>query len=131
MRTDGSGPSQLDDVTRELAAREPVFHQPEFGTTRADFDRMMTDDFWEVGASGKKYSREFVLDTLEQRHKSSVPEHLVVSDFACRRVATDTYLVTYQLEQDGDRFSRRSTLWQHSPDGWKILYHQGTLISAL
>lgn len=123
--------NKLERVTRELAAREPIFHRPEFGTSRNDFDRIMADDFWEVGASGKKYSREFVLDTLEQRHKSPVSEHLTVSDFVCRPVAVDTYLVTYQLEQDGGRLSRRSTLWRLSQEGWKILYHQGTLVSGV
>jgi hypothetical protein len=29
---------------------------------------MVTDDFWEVGASGRRYGREFVLDELEARH---------------------------------------------------------------
>jgi hypothetical protein len=121
--------TQLNRVTQELRTREPIFHRPEFGTSRNDFDRMMADDFWEVGASGKKYSREFVLDTLEQRHKSPAFERLTVSDFVCHPIAADTYLVTYQLEQDGSRLSRRSTLWRLFPGGWKILYHQGTLIS--
>lgn len=118
----------LGVVARELAAREPIFHRPEFGTTRADFDRMMASDFWEVGASGKKYSREFVLDALEQRHKNPEPEYFAISDFACRAISDDTYLVTYQLEQDGGRFSRRSTLWRNAPEGWQIIYHQGTKI---
>lgn len=30
----------------ELAAREPIFHRPEFGSTRADFESMLSDDFW-------------------------------------------------------------------------------------
>ena len=119
----------IDIVAQELAAREPIFHRPEFGTSRHDFDAMLDPDFWEVGASGRVYSRQFVLDTLEQRHKSPVMERLTVSDFACRRVAADVYLVSYQLEQDGGRLSRRSTLWRNSAEGWKILYHQGTLIS--
>jgi hypothetical protein len=121
--------TDLERVVRELTAREPIFHRPEFGTSRSDFERMMSDDFWEVGASGSKYSREFVLDTLEQRHRTAVVEHLEVSDFACHRIASDTYLVTYQLEQDGGRLSRRSTLWRETNDGWQILYHQGTLIA--
>lgn len=121
--------SELERVTQELYAREPIFHRSGPGTSRGEFDRMMADDFWEVGASGAKYSRHFVLDTLEHRHKSPVLEQLVVTDFACRCVSADTYLVTYQLLQDGGRRTRRSTLWQHSEDGWKILYHQGTVIS--
>src|SRR5262245_44008821 len=45
----------------DLLQREPLFHRPEFGTTRPDFERMMAPEFWEVGASGRRYSREFVL----------------------------------------------------------------------
>ena len=47
-------------VMTELIQREPIFHRPEFGTTRADFEKMMAEDFWEVGASGQIYSRAFV-----------------------------------------------------------------------
>jgi len=42
----------------------------EFGTSRADFDKMMAPDFWEVGASGRRYSREFVFEELERRQAS-------------------------------------------------------------
>lgn len=123
-------PDELSRIARELAAREPIFHKPEFGTSRHDFDRLMAKDYWEIGASGQKYSRQFVLSALEKRHEESVSEHLTVTDFACRCIAMDTYLVTYQLEQDGGRLTRRSTLWQYSSEGWQILYHQGTLISG-
>ena len=122
--------SSLEQVTQELAAREPIFHRPEFGTTRDDFERMTDESFWEVGASGRIYSREFVLETLANRHLNPVDETWVVSDFACREVAADLFLATYQLEQDGARLSRRSTLWRLSESGWQALYHQGTLISA-
>lgn len=118
-----------EHVAEELAAREPIFHRPEFGTNRPDFEKMMAEDFWEVGASGQKYSRDLVLSTLEQRHASTVTENFSVTDFACRLIAADTCLVTYRLEQDGGRLSRRSTLWRAEPSGWKIIYHQGTLIS--
>ncbi len=126
-----AGSQSLERVTRELAAREPLFHRPEFGTSRADFEAMMADEFFEVGASGKKYPREFVLDALELRLRSPVDEELKVTDFACRRISKDIYLATYQLEQAHNRLSRRSTLWQQSAHGWKVLYHQGTLISAV
>ena len=119
----------LERVTRELTALEPIFHRPESGTSRADFEAMMADDFFEVGASGKKYPREFVLEALELRLRSPVKEQHAVTDFACRRISKDVFLVTYQLEQANNRLSRRSTLWQRSPEGWKVLYHQGTLIS--
>jgi hypothetical protein len=122
--------SSPERVSQELAALEPIFHRPESGSSRPDFEAMMADDFFEVGASGKKYPREFVLDALELRLRSPVTEDFAVTDFACRQISKDVYLVTYQLEQAHNRLSRRATLWQKSPAGWKALYHQGTLISA-
>lgn len=119
-------------MARQLAALEPIFHRPELGTARADFDRMMAEDYREVGASGRVYTRADVLEVLEERHRvpPAQPEHLVVTDFACRRIGGDTWLVTYRLEQAGGRMSRRSTLWQRGPGGWIALYHQGTLIAG-
>ncbi len=102
----------------------------EYGATYSDFDRMMAEDFWEVGASGKRYSRALVLATLAKRLPLSDTEHWVVTDFVCRHISGDTYLVTYRLEQDGGRLSRRSTLWQRAEGDWKALYHQGTLIAV-
>jgi hypothetical protein len=32
------------------------------------------------------------------------------------------------LLQDKTRLSRRATIWQRATDGWKILYHQGTIV---
>lgn len=118
----------LADVSRELAAREPIFHRPEFGITREDFERMLTEEFREVGASGQAYTREFVLDTLEQRHRKPVLEDLTVSEFRCQRIADNLYLATYLLDQAG-RLSRRATLWRRSGADWKIVYHQGTLVA--
>ena len=58
---------ELQDVLAELVRHEPLFHRPELGATRADFERMIAEDFWETGASGRRYSREFVLNELDRR----------------------------------------------------------------
>jgi hypothetical protein len=55
------------EVLEALMQREPIFHRPEFGTTRRDFENMTESTFWEVGASGRRYSREYVLEVLEER----------------------------------------------------------------
>lgn len=120
---------RLRDVLAELEAREPIFHRPELGTTRADFERMIVPDYWEVGASGRRYSREYVLDVLEQRHRTPVEENWTTRDFHCREIAADNYLLTYTLIQ-GERVTRRATLWRRTPDGWRALYHQGTVVDG-
>jgi hypothetical protein len=118
----------LHDVLAELSSREPIFHRPELGTSRADFERMTADDFWETGASGRRYSRKAVLDVLEQRYSVPHADAWETRDFHCRKLAEDVYLLTYTLLQDNTRLTRRMTIWRKTPEGWKIAYHQGTIV---
>jgi hypothetical protein len=121
-----SAPALLE-VLAELRQREPIFHRPAFGTTRRDFENMTDPDYWEVGASGRRYSREFVLDTLESRVPDPTEATWVTREFHCREIALDNYLLTYTLVQ-GARMTRRATWWRRTAEGWKILYHQGTVV---
>jgi hypothetical protein len=117
----------LAQVLHELRQREPIFHRPEFGTTRQDFEQMMDPAFWEVGASGRRYSREYVLDTLEKRAQNPTEESWEAQDFQCLELDATAYLLTYTLIQ-GERVTRRSTIWRKAELGWQILYHQGTIV---
>jgi hypothetical protein len=129
MNADSEAAAVLD----ELIAREPIFHRPEWGITRADFENMTAPDFWEIGASGRRYDRDYVLKLLEQRHASShhpllQSDEWETSGFDCRRLADGVYLLTYTMLQNKKRKTRRTTIWQRTFDGWKILFHQGTLV---
>jgi hypothetical protein len=122
--------SGLLPVFEELRCREPIFHTAAFGTTLVDFETVMAPGYWEVGASGRRYSRDFILRTL----KESPPIDAAAagwqsSDYGLRRLGPDTYLFTYTLRQ-AERLSRRATIWQITGEGWRILYHQGTIVSA-
>ena len=115
------------DVLKELIRREPIFHRPEFGTKRTDFDQMTEASFWEVGASGRRYSREYVLDVLEKRFEKPADDLWKADGFHCLEIAKDNYLLTYTLTQ-GERVTRRATIWRHTGNDWKIVYHQGTIV---
>jgi hypothetical protein len=124
-----SGESSGDaGVLAELSSREPIFHRPEFGSTRADFEAMTVEDFREIGASGRCYSRDFILDVLEKRYAVPHADVWETMDFACRRLAADVYLLTYTLLENGERRTRRSTIWQREGGAWKIVFHQGTMV---
>lgn len=114
-------------VLEELKRREPVFHRPEFAGSRAALVEMTAEDFWEIGASGRRYSRDYVLQTLAAREEDPVEDHWQTADFHCRELARDVYLLTYTLLQAG-RTTRRASLWQRSGAGWKIVFHQGTVV---
>jgi hypothetical protein len=110
-----------------LRAREPIFHRGLAGRDRAAYERVTADDYWEVGASGKVYGREVVIDTLVRRSTEPGEEHWSVHDFAVRHLGGESWLATYELHQ-GTRPSRRSSIWTSTGDGWVAQYHQGTLL---
>ena len=117
----------VEQALLELAAREPIFHRPELGT---DYGAMVTADFWEIGASGKIYTREAVLSVLRERLKNPGEDVWAASGFQCRKLSEEYFLLHYNLVQDQIRETRRSTLWHRTtaPAGWKIAFHQGTVV---
>lgn len=121
--------SDLTFVLDELTAREPIFHRPAFGQSRADFEKLMAPDYWEVGASGRRYDRVFILAELERNPPLDAEvSGWRVCDNAVRSMGENTYLLTYTLHQ-GNRITRRATIWQKLENGWQILYHQGTIVT--
>ena len=119
---------KISKIAEELKNHEPIFHHPEFGTKREDFERMTEETFWEVGASGNRYGREFILDTLEKRFNNPPKEEFEIKDFHCLEISENNFLVTYTLIQEKVRITRRTTIWKKSAEEWKIVYHQGTIV---
>jgi hypothetical protein len=119
----------LIDIQEELIRHEPLFHRPELGRTRQALEAMTAEDFWETGASGRRYSREFVIDTVLQRFSTKQEEQWTTEDFFCQQIAPGHYLLTYTLHQ-GPRVTRRASLWRHMQDRWIAVYHQGTLVAG-
>jgi hypothetical protein len=120
----------LLSTLEELRRREPIFHTPEFGSTRADFEKATAPEYWETSASGRRYGREFILRALEQNPPiDAVAAGWQCYDHAIRRLGPDIYLLTYTLRQV-ERLTRRATIWQTTATGWRVLYHQGTVVTA-
>ncbi|WUI13303.1 DUF4440 domain-containing protein [Kineococcus sp. NBC_00420] len=115
-------------VQAELQEREPIFHRPELGTSAEDLEQQMAPDFWEVGASGRCYSRHYVKDVLLRRYAAGEDDPWETSNFHCRDLGSSTYLLTYTLRQDR-RLTRRVTAWRRAETGWQVLYHQGTIVT--
>ena len=79
----------------------------------------------------RKYSGKGAVelfDLLEQRAPDPAEHTWKTRDFHCRELGPHTYLLTYTLEQ-GERVSRRSTIWRRDGDDWVIVFHQGTLVA--
>jgi len=122
--------SGLEPILDQLRSREPIFHTERFGRTLEDFDRSTAPDFWEVGASGRRYSRDFI---LEMRSREALVDADAAgwkaSGFGLRQLGPECFLLTYTLDQQG-RITRRATIWERNGESWRILYHQGTVVTV-
>ncbi len=114
-------PSDISLILAVLSRREPIFHRPRFPT-------VMANDYWEIGASGSRYDRAFILKHLARNPPVDAEvAGWQTSNFDLRMLSADTFLLAYILKQP-ERVTRRATLWHRSPDSWEILYHQGTIV---
>ena len=120
----------MSSPEEDIRALEPIFHRSPVGSSREVFEAMTDESFFEVGASGRVYKREFIIDEVSRRYASNeVDGPLDVSEFRVTSIAEAVWLATYRLNQEG-RVSRRATLWSATPAGWVALFHQGTLVDG-
>ncbi|MGA9667671.1 MAG: DUF4440 domain-containing protein [Terracidiphilus sp.] len=116
---------KLQSILAELIRREPIVRN---SASPARFREHDGGGLLGNRASGRRYFRQFILDELEKRFPIPHADIWETSDFQCRRFGEDTYLLTYTLLEDHVRLTRRSTIWRRTPTGWKIVYHQGTIV---
>lgn len=121
------------EIVTALLEREPIFHNDPPGADRAYLEELIAEDYFEIGGSGRVYSRERVIETVVDRYdREEPPVEYEVDEFAVRQIAPSMYLATYTLSQpDGHetRVTRRSTIWTDSPGHWQVVHHQGTVVA--
>ena len=114
----------MTDATAAAIAGELALLDPSVRSDRSEAARLIDPEFIEVGQGGRLWNFESVLD--EFGASSSTPR-VEVSEMDARTIALDLVLLTYVSTMD-DRSVRRSSLWRRSPEGWRVVFHQGTRI---
>jgi hypothetical protein len=111
-----------------LRALEVALHQPSVRRDRGRLERLLHPDFREFGRSGRAYDRAELLELLPQERQ---PDQVWSQDFALQPLAAGSALLTYRsarIAADGtlERHTNRSSVWQLTSEGWRMLFHQGT-----
>ncbi|MFD6513278.1 hypothetical protein [Rhodococcus sp. NPDC060176] len=127
-------PHELRLILDELMEFEPLFHRTRVAMSRDEFDAVVDPEFREIGASGARYTRDYVQSVVETRRlRGEVNDaaELVwkVDRPALDRIAPDLYLVTYRLAQ-ADRVTERSSIWRFTENRWTVMFHQGTVVES-
>ena len=121
-------PPELAPLLEELKHLESLFHAACPNASEEMFEMLVADNFWEIGASGRKYSRAFALSVLTSRQLTE-QDSWKTSDYHLSQVGETVYLLTYMLHQP-NRITRRLTVWERTDNYWKAVYHQGTVVQS-
>lgn len=99
-------------------------------STRANVERLrelLSRDFIEVGASGRRWDLTTILDLLRQESQNPDNVEITIDHLEARPLSDDFIQVFWDSDSDGRR-ARRTSLWRRSADGWEQVYHQGTVL---
>ncbi|MCQ0022099.1 DUF4440 domain-containing protein [Streptomyces somaliensis DSM 40738] len=118
------------DPVAAAVAGELRLLEPAVRTSREEAARLLDPEFTEVGASGRRWTREEMLAELPAMEGGAAdgPRH-EVSGMAGVPLAPGVVHLTYETILGGRRV-RRSSLWRRAADGtgapWRMYHHQGT-----
>ncbi|MFD9680664.1 hypothetical protein ACFWAD_12365 [Rhodococcus sp. NPDC059969] len=127
-----TAPDELRLILDELMEFEPLFHRTRVAMSRDEFDAVVDPEFREIGASGARYTRDYVQSVVETRRLRGEVNDAAelgwrVDRPALNRIAPDLYLVTYRLAQ-AHRVTERSSIWRFTENRWSVVFHQGTVV---
>lgn len=118
----------MDELLELLKSAEIALHEPSTRRDRSKVEALLHETFLEIGRSGKCWNRAEMLDYLAAEE---VDNRVFSRDFALTLLDTNVALLTYRSAKiddfgTGSKFTLRSSIWMHTPEGWKLRFHQGT-----
>lgn len=121
-------------MIQTLLPLEHAHLTPGVRSSRAALESLLHESFTEIGASGRLYTRDTILPILLAPQPFPPRQ---ISDFHARPITDTVALTTYTLTRtdneaggNAQHHSRRSSLWLHEHNTWRLVFHQGANLSA-
>ena len=118
-----------DQDVRTVIGRELWLLQPQVRAAPGAVEALLHPEFCEFGASGRRWSQADMITALAAEEPGGEDPTITATEITGARLADDVIHLTY-ISQRGDRSARRSSIWLRTQDGWRVYFHQGTLIPA-
>ena len=116
----------MEDSCKLLEQLELGLLDPARRADSALLDRLIADDFTEVGASGRTFAKDEVLARLPgETGVAFQAEHMQV-----KLLSSTVGIVTYTATRTADGASaksKRCSVWRLNQGEWQMIYHQGTV----
>jgi hypothetical protein len=105
---------------------ELELHEPSVRSDAGRLGELLDPDFVEFGASGRRWDRASIMESLLAEPVSENGDTIEATDVAAQRLADDVVLVTYTT-QTPERRALRSSIWRRVDGRWRMYFHQGTV----
>ncbi|MEV7028669.1 DUF4440 domain-containing protein [Streptomyces sp. NPDC093272] len=87
---------------------------------------LLDPEFTEIGASGRRWDAVSILSVTGDGSVSA-QSPVEVSEMSATVLAPGIVHLTYRADNQGRR-ARRSSVWRLTESGWRVYFHQGTLV---
>jgi hypothetical protein len=115
---------QYSELKEKLFRYEIDFFCAEFCKDVNNLESRLGEDFYEIGSSGAKITRDEVIQVLSGLVED---REIEISEFAVNMLDEDTTLVRYKASfKENDKESWRISIWKRQKGDWVMFYHQGT-----
>jgi hypothetical protein len=116
-----------DQDVQAVIELERQLQKPEVRAGPAAVEALLHPGFSEFGASGRHWGRAEMIAALAAEQPAGEEPVIITTDMTGTRLADDVIHLTYVSQRAGRR-ALRSSIWLRTPDGWRVYFHQGTLI---
>jgi hypothetical protein len=115
-----------DELKSHIRKLEENLLKPEVRSARNELKKLLSDDFFEIGSSGKLLYKD---EEISEEGIGIVKMKL--SDFELHPLSDDIVLATYRIFNElNGQHSLRSSIWKRNDGVWKMVFHQGTKINT-
>jgi hypothetical protein len=114
-------------ISEHLKSLEEKLLDPNFRKLPEEAASLLSEDFMEIGSSGKIYNKKETMVALANESHGKI----IISDFNSAQVTPEVFLITYKARKEkGNQknYSLRSSIWKLIDNHWQIIFHQGTVV---
>lgn len=122
-----------NSLNKTIFKLEKALLQPKVRQSAEKVAKILDADFTEFCSSGKvyRYQQNDVIGNKENVDRFNWE----IENFSIELIADNSVLAKYKVikhdkTEDKKVSSLRSSVWKHKNDSWKMIFHQGTLITG-
>lgn len=120
-----------DDLAAFLYNQEIKLLDREFRKSFDQINSILSEDFIEIGSSGRIYNKRQIIDALSEES----PDYIYkLENYRIIRLSFEIVLTNYEIlkirDNDPAIRSVRSSIWKLNEGKWRLYFHQGTLFQT-